>query len=470
VVRGGCRPKYRKQTPVSPPQSSNRSRPPLIPFQPVSTAEIQTSPRLGILVEMLRALSIAETPAEVLRTFARGYWALRPIQRMVSVSTRDLPPGLYRLTRNIDVQAVLAGRFIPDGTIPPREQLPVHSGGFLGEAIADGRPKLIAELDVPDDPVLGDLLKDLRSVLVLPLFDEGEPRYWTFQFRKEPHAFTAQELEQAAIVANLVGGTNTRLLLMQQVNELNRALRAQFEDVAKVQRSLLPKRLPDIPGLQIATSYLTSDQAGGDYYDFFPFEDGTWGILIADVSGHGAAAATIMAMLHGILHTYTVTTNQRRSPDAVLRHANRRLFEAGLEGNFVTAFFAVYDPRNATLTYARSGHNPPLLKDGRTGAVSHLEGEGAPPLGLFEPYELACDTVELRPNDTVILYTDGITEAFNAAREMFGPSRLDAALVKCSGAPDCVVDSVHSSLYQHTGSRTRADDQTLVAIRFTGEA
>jgi phosphoserine phosphatase RsbU/P len=436
----------------------------------VQTIDLQAKPRLDVLIRMLKTLSTAETPSEVLSAFARGYWVLRPIQYMVSISTRDLPPGAYRITRSIDVEEVLAGRARADGTVPARESIPVQSGGFIGEVIADGRPKVITELELRGDPVLGDLLEPMGSALVIPLYDEGEPRYWTLQFRRARGAFSAEELEQAAIVANLVGGTNTRLLLMQQVSQLNRALRAQFEDVAKVQRSLLPKRIPQIPGVEIATSYLTSDQAGGDYYDFFGFEDGTWGFLIADVSGHGAAAATIMAMLHGILHAYTggVAKGEARRPDRVLRYANQRLFEAGLEGNFVTAFFAVYEPRTGTLTYARSGHNPPLLKDGATGAVTHLDGEGSPPLGLFEPYEVTCASVSLRPNDTVILYTDGITEAFSAAREMFGAGRLDAALEQCSGAPDCVVDSVHTALYQHTGSMTRADDQTLVAIRYVG--
>jgi phosphoserine phosphatase RsbU/P len=438
---------------------------------PVRTFDLQTNPQLGLLVEMLRSLSVAEKPNEVLSAFARGYWRLRPIHYMLSLSTRDLPPGAYRITRSIDVAAVLEGKARPDGMVPPLAELPVRTGGWIGEMIADGRPKLIQDLEVSGDPVIGDLVKEMGSAVVIPLFDRGEPRYWTLQFRKGQEAFSVEELEHAAIVSNLVGGTNTRLLLMEQVNELNRALRVQFEDVAKVQRSLLPKRIPQVPGLEIATSYLTSDQAGGDYYDFFTFDDGTVGFLIADVSGHGAAAATIMAMLHGILHAYTggvIAAGEARKPEKVLQYANSRLFEAGLEGNFVTAFFAVYDPRTGALTYARSGHNPPLLKDGRTGEVTHLDGEGAPPLGLFEPYEVTCATVTLRPNDTVILYTDGITEAFSAAREMFGPGRLDAALEKCSGAPDCVVDSVHTALYQHTGSMTRADDQTLVAIRYTG--
>jgi phosphoserine phosphatase RsbU/P len=152
----------------------------------------------------------------------------------------------------------------------------------------------------------------------------------------------------------------------------------------------------------------------------------------------------------------------------VLRYANRRLLDAGIEGNFVTAFFAVYEPKKGLFIYARSGHNPPLLKSGRTGALRHLDGEGAPPLGVLEPYEITSETIQLEPMDTVVLYTDGITEAFNANHEMFGSARLDAALTGCSGSPDCVVDSVHAALYQHTGSRTRVDDQTLVALRYVG--
>jgi phosphoserine phosphatase RsbU/P len=418
-------------------------------------------------VEMLRELSIADTPYRVLNSFARGYWPLRPIDYMISLSTRDLPEGQYRITRSIDVAGVLAGSAeMPTAQPRRRDEIPVHSGGFIGSVIADKHPVLIHDLECRADPVLGDLLRDFGSALFIPLFDEGQPRYWNIQLRKGKEGFSLPELEQAAIVANLVGGTNSRLVLVEQIRQLNAALRQQFEDVARVQRSLLPRQIPDIPGLEIATSYLTSDQAGGDYYDFFRFDDGTWGFLIADVSGHGAAAATIMAMLHGILHAYT---GSGRTPDAVLAYANRKLFEAGIEGSFVTAFFAVYDPRSASVTYARSGHNPPLLKDGRTGEIRHLDGDGGLPLGIFEPYEIGSETIRLRPNDTLILYTDGITEAFSAAREMFGPERLDVALTKCSGAPDCVVDSVHSALYQHTGSRTRADDQTLVAVRYSGK-
>lgn len=428
-------------------------------------ADLRNNRRIDVLLDMVRDISTATQPSQVLTAFARYYWDLRPTDYMVSLSTKDLPDGQYRITRQINIAQIRRGLGNVPAPVRSREEIPVHEGGFLGEVVRLGRPQLIHDLDLRGDPVLGDELAGMRSAVIFPLYDDGHPRYWTIQFRAAPNAFSFDELEQGLLVANLAGGNNTRLLLVDEVRKLNAALQAQFEEVARVQRALLPRQTPDIPGLEIATSYLTSDQAGGDYYDFFRFEDGTWGLLIADVSGHGAAAATVMAMFHGILHAYSGPT---KSPDAVLRYANRRLVDASIEGTFVTAFLGIYDPRTGTLSYARSGHNPPMIKDGRTGALRTLDHNGGLPLGVFDPYEITGDTLQLKPNDTLVLYTDGITEAFNAQREMFGPGRLDEALTHCTGAPDCVVDSVHAALFRHTGSLSRVDDQTLVAVRYHG--
>jgi sigma-B regulation protein RsbU (phosphoserine phosphatase) len=258
---------------------------------------------------------------------------------------------------------------------------------------------------------------------------------------------------------------------MEEINQLNTRLSAQFEEVARVQRSLLPRVMPDIPGLDLATSYLTSDEAGGDYYDFFRLPGGCWGILIADVSGHGAAAATVMAMLHGILHAFVGATSTIPAPDEVMRYANGRLLEAGLESSFVTAFFAIYNPETSVLRFARAGHNPPIVKRPDRGCVELDSDRAGPPLGVFEPYEVACEEVRLDPGDTLVLYTDGITEAFSASREMFTAAKLMDAISRVSCHPDAVIDAVHQSLFKHTGgARTRADDQTLVVLRRRGGA
>jgi phosphoserine phosphatase RsbU/P len=433
----------------------------------VDVLDLSGNPRVGLLLEMLSDASRATRPIEVLRAFGQRYWSLKPIDYFLSVSVRGLEAGSYKITRRIDAGAVLAGTAEMPLVDPwgDWERMPVLAGGLVGALVSDPRPKLVRGLPQQRDPVLGEAVAGLRSCVALPLYERGEVLNWAIQFRRAEDGFSVEDLEDALVVANLVGSTNRMLLLYDEVNRLHSALRVQFEEVARVQRSLLPRRIPDIPGLEIATSYLTSDQAGGDYYDFFELADGRWGILIADVSGHGAGAATVMAMLHGILHAYVP---RDASPDTVLRYANSRLMDAALEGNFVTAFLAIYDPVAATLVYARGGHNPPRLKDGTTGRTRGLDGAGAPPLGVLEDYEIGSETVQLGAMDTLVLYTDGITEAFDTKREMFGVKRLDEALDHCTGVPDCVVDSVHTALYGHTGLRTRVDDQTLVAIRYVG--
>ncbi len=430
--------------------------------------DLSTDSRIASLLNLVRDISTAQRPNDALSSVVHHYWPIRPVDYMISVSTRDLKPGEYRVTRQINIADVLAGKtvLVPAEPWRYRDLIPVHTGGFVGAAIAGRGPALTTDLNLPQDPALGSELREMRSALVVPLYHEGEPIYWTIQLSRNPNHFTTEIIEHALLFGNLLAGTNTRLLLVEEVRALNRELNRQFEEVARVQRALLPATLPEIPGLTMAASYLTADEAGGDYYDFFKFSDGRWGILIADVAGHGPGAATVMAMLHAILHCYS---DPHPSPDSVLRFANERLLGASLGGSFVTAFFAVYDPRTGELEYARSGHNPPRLKIGDTGRVHELLGDASPPLGLLDRLELGCEKVTLAPGDTVILYTDGVTEAFNTSREMFGTHRLDAALEHCTGAPDCVVDSVHGALFEHTRVRTRADDQTLVVFQRTRE-
>jgi len=429
------------------------------------------------LTRLLRNVSRSTDPKEVLSQFAPIFRKMRPSDLYVSASIRGLEPGQYKITRKFTIEDLDRGDD-PETRIrkadPWRDwdTLPTHTGGLIGEIIGRGEPSLIRELDLDDDPALGGSIKGMRACLANPHYDNGEPINWAVSFIRDPEGYEPSVLEEGLLIGNLVGSITRNLIAIREARSLNEQLTAQFEEVARVQRSLLPSRIPDIPGLEIATSYLTSNEAGGDYYDFFPFSDGTWGIIIADVAGHGAGAATVMAMLRAILHAYP-DAHDRFSPDDILAYTNRRLHAAGIDGRFVTAFCAVYDPQpskrgTATLTYARSGHNPPLLKEGASGAVRVLDGAGTVPLGVFEEYDAHSASIELLPGDTIVLYTDGITEAFDGAREMFGVDRLAAALTDCSGQPECVVDSVHSALYRHTGHMSREDDQTLVTFQFKG--
>lgn len=417
--------------------------------------------QIRVLAEMLREVSSVGEPVAMLRRFGQHFWRVRPLDYMISTSQRGLAAGQYKITR------AMAPRVLDDDGAVPNPwrdwlEIPVQTGGFLGEVMSRVEPQLFNNLRISGDPVLGDSIAAYGSCMASPIFDRGEPLNWNFNFHRDPALYTSEHLADHFLTTNLVGTATRNLLAVNRAEELNRQLTAQLEAVARVQQSLLPAEIPQIPGLSIATSYLTSQEAGGDYYDFFRLPGGRWGVLIADVAGHGAAAATVMAMLHAILHGYE---GPEFDPAAVMRYANSRLGRHRIDATFVTAFFAVYDPADHSVTYARAGHNPPRLKHGDTGEVTALDDASGLPLGITEDYDIQTGTVTLGLHDTLVLYTDGITEAFNTGREQFGTGRLDAALVGCSGWPECVVDSVHKALYRHTRSYTRDDDQTIVAIR-----
>jgi sigma-B regulation protein RsbU (phosphoserine phosphatase) len=439
----------------------------------VRTLDLSGESSIAPLISMLQSMTAAPDPNAILGAFLAQYGRVRDIGAFVGL--RPEGNGAYRVLYAVRTSDATDGHAAHSRDTSPAAllRLPVRTGGFLSDITRGRCPSMNFDLPVIDDPQAGPVVVGLTSCMALPIFEGDKITEWTLAFGNRTESdISAREVGQATMTANLLGAANRHAEVLMEVKRLNAALREQFDGIARVQQSLLPARIPDIPGLEISTSYLTSDAAGGDYYDFYPMPDGRWGIVIADVSGHGAAAATVMAMLHAIVHCYEPRdATQPVDPAAIMSFANRRLVAANLDGMFVTAFFAVYNPPAGELRYANWGHNPPRLKCGKSGEVIELASAATLPLGIMaDAEESGSAVVSLEPKDTIILYTDGITEAFSPSREMFGVHRLDAALAHCTGQPGCVVDSIHSALYSHRGAPTRDDDQTIVAMRYHGVA
>ena len=426
----------------------------------MTRVDLKDNQRIPQIMQLLEEMSMIRDPLELQKRFAAGIRQIHPFSGYISLSTRDLPPGWYRITR-VTLDHLGPTNWRDNWKLG--DTLPLHTGGLLGEVIRDPTPKLYQNLHVTDDPVLGDALAPLRSAMALPLFDQGKALNWGIPFHNDPMGFTAAQLEDQLMRGNLVGGMVRNLVNTRRIEELNRQLNEQMEQVANIQRSLIPQSLPDVQGLRMATSYVTSNQAGGDYYDFFDMGQDRLGVVVADVSGHGAGAATVMAMLHSILHDYQ---DRSKGPAAMLSHANSRLAEKGLEGSFVTAFMGVFDPDRRAMTISNAGHNLPAVR-GRQGQVRELKGAGSLPLGVLDDAEYIHERVEMSPGETLVVYTDGITEAFSPPpeKEMFGVDRLKLALSESSSDPAGVIDSIHGRLFEHTQTRDRIDDQTIVAVR-----
>jgi sigma-B regulation protein RsbU (phosphoserine phosphatase) len=265
-------------------------------------------------------------------------------------------------------------------------------------------------------------------------------------------------------LSNLFGRATSNLVLSEQLQQAYQALDREFRIVGEIQRSLLPATLPRIPTLDLAVYYQPSARAGGDYYDFFPLPRGKWGIFIADVSGHGTPAAVLMAITHCMAHTHP---GPPMPPATVFAYLNRHLASlyTSDRGSFITAFYAVYDPADRTLTYASAGHNPPRLKRCQDGTLLALDGADGVVLGILPDAVFGECVQRLEPGDQILFYTDGISEARNPEGEMFRTARLDHALEACSLEASALLESVLQDLEAFTKGCPADDDRTMIIAR-----
>jgi sigma-B regulation protein RsbU (phosphoserine phosphatase) len=252
----------------------------------------------------------------------------------------------------------------------------------------------------------------------------------------------------------------------------------QFREIAELQRHLLPRDLPQLPGWRFAVHYSIGPQPSGDYYDFLRLPDGRLVFVVADASGHGGLAAVMMTLLRVTLHTCPLTSGCDRAPFCpllgapvqppyiVLGHVNRVLHENSLDGQFMTAFYAALDPANGIVQFASAGHPTPRWWRRATGRVVSFPDVNGLPLGLERDvtYQQACATIE--PGDLLACYTDGLIEAMNGSGELFGLERLDAAIRDSAGRDaEDVKTGVLDRLDKFLAGNSALDDITLVLLQ-----
>jgi sigma-B regulation protein RsbU (phosphoserine phosphatase) len=242
-----------------------------------------------------------------------------------------------------------------------------------------------------------------------------------------------------------------------------RQLESELELSQVVQRALLPQQVPSIAGYDIAAFSRPAQIVTGDYFDFLPFEDGTHGFVVGDVSGHGVSAGMLMTSLQTVFHTLAPETD---SPVDVLKQINRLYIRNINFTTFVTLFFAKLDPQTRVLSYASAGHNPPLLYRSSTKEGTWLKPTG-PAIGLMQEYAVRQDIVQLQQGDILLLYTDGIVEALNPqGTEQFGYERLLEVVRLNEGLPtNGLIQKIWQSLNEFTQDSLLADDITLVVCK-----
>jgi len=245
-------------------------------------------------------------------------------------------------------------------------------------------------------------------------------------------------------------------------------LQKEMQVAQEIQQTLLPVGFPDIEGYEIASHYEAAKEVGGDYYDFVEVDKDTLGIAVADVSGKGVPGSLVMTMIRTALRT-----EARGMKDAaeVLARVNEFVVGDMKRGMFVTVFYVIIDSKNRRLNYASAGHNPMILYRPSTKKTYYLNPKGFPigiqlaEKGLFRK-SIESDTIRLREDDILLVYTDGITEAMNPNRELFGEERLLQLVREYGHLPvDEFVEKVREEIQSFTEGDVQYDDITLVAIK-----
>jgi len=413
--------------------------------------------QIAYAVETVRELSRQKDPQEMVRHYGQRVRKSLPVDGSASLSRRGLAAPQFRITRSSRWEK-------PVNPWREKDRLPLLAGGLLAELIWSDEPRIIDDLHVaPDDPA-HEYLAGYGSLLALPLYDGGSSLNMVVLLRRSQGSFGTEDIPNLVLTSNLFGRATHNLVLADELRSAYDAVDAELQVIAQIQRSLLPQVLPQISTMQLAAHYQTARRAGGDYYDFFPLPEGRWGILIADVAGHGTPAAVLMAITHSLAHGFC---ENHTGASEMLRHLNRSLSRryTGTSGSFVTALYAVYHPAERTLTYAAAGHPPPRVKRCADGSIFSLDAVGGLPLGIVEAEDYPEYKQRLQPGDQIIFYTDGITEAMNAAGELYGPQRMDEVLENCQIQATDIIQRLLESVEKFTGGQVPDDDRTVLVAK-----
>lgn len=343
----------------------------------------------------------------------------------------------------------------PQRTIPvddPAIKVLLQSSGVIELDRVDG-----------DEPAL-QMLQAAGVKAIVPLVSQGElTGFLALGARLNRQGFSMDDYRLLSMLASQAAPAIqiAQLARQQQAEALERERMERELQVARsIQLTLLPKELPALAGWQLANYYQAARAIGGDFYDFIHLPDGRLGLVIGDVSGKGIPAALVMATTRNLLRT---VVQRGGSPGIVLKQVNNLLDPDIPQNMFVTCLYAVLDPASGRLVFANAGHNLPIRYS--HDSVNELRATGMP-LGLLPDMSYEEQEAILEPEDCLLFYSDGITEAHNPQKEMYGRSRLHASLGKFSGDGHALIDRLLHKLQDFTGPGwEQEDDVTMVLLK-----
>jgi len=358
--------------------------------------------------------------------------------------------------------------------LPPESMTPSQTAIQL--ALKQGSPVItedLAQAEMNLQAAASIVAQGLRAVVVIPLYassraaSEGtgvDVRRGVFLGvlyldSKRPTAFTKLDRQILDALAADAASILDNARLVERERERQR-LEQEINIARDIQQALLPKNFKDYPHLAVSGVNFPCLSVGGDYFDVFPLDEKRTAFLLADVSGKGLGAALLTTMLQGALSGMTLGTDPART----FNHVNRFLCDHAEVGRYATMFFGILDVAGK-LEFINAGHPSPILM--RQGRAEEAFTEGSFPVGLVPEAEFATATLQLEPNDTLFLFSDGVTEAMDPDEQLYGVPRLVEVL---QGKTDLPLDEIQKTVLESVENFARgarqADDVTMLVVRY----
>ncbi len=307
----------------------------------------------------------------------------------------------------------------------------------------------------------------IRSMICVPLIAKGGEALGAIQLQTQSlrHQFTQSDLD----VLISVGSQATLAIENARLHEdlLRRSdIERELRFATQVQLGFLPEVRPNPPCYEFFDYYEPAQRVGGDYFDYIPLNDGRIAIGLADVAGKGIPAALMMARLYSSvrLHLFSQPT-----PGKVLSGLNGEIHSQGMGHRFVTFVLLMLDPVRHEMTIANAGHLPPIVRTADGQCTSVGRKESGMPLGINPEQEYREFTLPIEAGSSIVLYTDGITEAMNAANELFGRQRLEQFVSSISDSAEELTKAIVTEVDRFCGTRPQRDDMCLVCLRRVSE-
>lgn len=325
------------------------------------------------------------------------------------------------------------------------------------------KPLLISDLSSDERfRVSEEESRIIKTLIAVPITSKGDLIGVLIMTNKKNDAtFTNDDQRLLTIIAAQSAQLIRNSQLQSEALEKKR-LEYQLELAQNMQRQLLPEKDPELAELDICTFFKPHRSVSGDYYDYFRLSDNQFGVLIADVSGHGPSAALVMTLVKGIVHSLIHTY---QSPAQVLSQADKILSKIIPPDMFVTMFFLIFDMDKRCLVYANAGHTP-LIGFCHAKQESLMIPAGDCPLNTVSNYEYKNEQIKFDSLDSFLIYTDGLSESTNNSGEMFGTVRLSDAFQKYHDFPaKKIVSQIISDVMEHLENQDYSDDILIIALK-----